>query len=101
MRRIIALIVLVLAAPALRAQRPLRPLEFLVGNCWRGTFPGSPQTDEHCFEWVFDRKFVRDRHVVRGGQPYGGETIYYWDVQQKRVAITNWNTARQMMHGYI
>jgi hypothetical protein len=102
MRRLIAFIALA-AAPALGAQSNSRlaPLEFLVGNCWRGNFPGSAQTDEHCFEWVFDRKFVRDRHVVRGGQPYGGETIYFWDVQQKRIAFSYWNTEGQMMHGFI
>jgi hypothetical protein len=102
MRRIIAVVALALfATSTLHAQSPFAPLEFLVGNCWRGTFPGSAQTDEHCFEWVFDHKFVRDRHAVRGGQPYGGETIYFWDVEQKRIAFSYWNTEGQMMQGFI
>ncbi|HEY4304246.1 MAG TPA: hypothetical protein VGM82_07265 [Gemmatimonadaceae bacterium] len=77
------------------------PLEYLVGHCWRGTFAGSSTTDEHCFEWVFDQKFVRDRHVVRGGDPYGGETIYFWDVTANRIGFSYWNTVGQMMKGYV
>lgn len=95
------------AAVPLRAQSTsppsskFAPLEFLVGSCWRGTFPGSATTDEHCFEWVFDHKFVRDRHVVRGGDPYGGETIYFWDVAANRIGFSYWNTVGQMMQGYV
>lgn len=32
------------------------PLAFLVGHCWKGTFPGGKQTDEHCFSWIYDGK---------------------------------------------
>lgn len=108
MRRIITLVaIIVFAMPTLRAQRSattasrFAPLEFLVGSCWRGTFPGSAQTDEHCFEWVYDHKFVRDRHVVRGGQPYSGETIYFWDDVRKRIAFSYWNSEGQMMPGFV
>jgi hypothetical protein len=105
--------VTVLVVSALLARAPIHaqatstidgkfaPLEFLVGNCWRGTFPGSAQTDEHCFEWVFDHKFIRDRHVVRGGEPYGGETIYFWDAPASRIAFSYWNTEGQMMTGHV
>ena len=58
------------------------PLAFLVGHCWKGTFPDGKKTDEHCFSWIYDGKFVRDEHVVRkgAGQPDGfGESIYMWD----------------------
>jgi hypothetical protein len=65
-------VVLVLALAAAAQQQaagslrePLRPLEFLVGSCWTGTFPRGTSTDTHCFESVFDGQFVRDRHVVR------------------------------------
>ena len=96
----------IVAAGVSRAQQPstppgFAPLELLVGSCWRGTFPDGKQTDEHCFEWVFDRKFVRDRHVVRGGPPYAGETIYFWDPASKHVAFSYWNTQGQMMNGRI
>ena len=58
------------------------PLAFLVGHCWKGTFPDGKVTDEHCFSWIYGGKFVRDEHVVHkgAGQPDGfGESIYVWD----------------------
>ena len=108
LRRVtLLLIIALLAQSSIRAQSTtssvgrFAPLEFLVGNCWRGTFPGSTTTDEHCFEWVFDRKFIRDRHVVRGGEPYGGETIYFWDTAANQVGFSYWNTEGQMMTGHL
>ena len=41
------------ATTADRAPSPYQPLAFLVGHCWRGTFPGGKVTDEHCFSWVY------------------------------------------------
>ena len=61
---------------------PFAALSFLVGHCWKGSFPGGQVTDEHCFSWIYGDKFVRDRHVVRhgDGQPDDlGESIYVWD----------------------
>jgi hypothetical protein len=79
-----------------------RPLEFLVGRCWVGTFPDGKQTDEHCFEWVFDHKFVRDRHVVRHGDaPYAGETLYGWDPKEKRLAFWYWNSDGEILRGTV
>jgi hypothetical protein len=79
-----------------------RPLEFLVGDCWAGTFPDGKQTDEHCFEWVYDRKFIRDRHVVRNGKaPYAGETLYGWDTKEKRLAFWYWNSEGEVMVGTV
>ncbi len=55
----------------------------------RPRFPRKPQpTDEYCFEWVFDRKFVRDKHVVRGGEHYEGESLYVWDLKTKRISFS-------------
>jgi hypothetical protein len=95
------------AVPLLGAQAPapsnFRPLEFLVGHCWIGTFPDGKQTDEHCFEWVYDRKFVRDRHVVRpaagGAVQYEGESLYQWDAKAKHIAFNYWNVLGQMSTG--
>lgn len=79
-----------------------RPFEFLVGDCWVGTFPDGKQTDEHCFEWVYDRKFIRDRHVVRNGkEPYAGETIYGWDSKAKRLAFWYFNSEGDVMVGTV
>lgn len=57
------------------------PLAYLAGHCWKGVFPGGKQSDEHCFSWIYDGKFLRDRHTVRSaGQPDSlGESIYFWD----------------------
>jgi hypothetical protein len=61
-------------------------MAFLAGHCWRGTFPGRTVTDEHCFEWMYNGNYLRDRHVVRGDSlPYEGETTYAWDAQQKKI----------------
>ncbi len=71
-------------APALAPE--LEPLGFLVGACWRGTFPDGRQTDTHCFAPMLGGRFVRDRHVVEGApQPYSGETIYRWDMAARHI----------------
>jgi hypothetical protein len=74
------------AAPPAPAN-PFEPMAFLAGHCWKGTFPGKPQTDQHCFEWVYEQRFLRDRHVVKtpGKPDYQGETIYYWDPDTKQI----------------
>jgi hypothetical protein len=79
-----------------------RPLEFLVGSCWIGTFPDGKRTDEHCFEWVFDRAFIRDRHVVRGGdRPYEGESLYRWDSKSQGLAFWYWNSQGGVSEGSV
>jgi hypothetical protein len=77
------------------------PLEFLVGHCWIGNFPDGKSTDEHCFEWVFDRKFIRDHHVVRGGAPYEGESLYGWDPVAKRLGLWYWNSDGEILQGHV
>jgi hypothetical protein len=40
---------------------------------------------------VFDRKFIRDRHVVRGADGrYDGETLFGWDDREKQLAFWYW-----------
>lgn len=62
-------------------------MAFLAGHCWKGDFPETKQTDEHCFQWLYGGKALRDIHTVRApGRPdYIGETTYYWDSGSKRV----------------
>ncbi len=79
----------------------LAPLEFLVGSCWLGTFPDGKKTDEHCFEWMLERKFIRDRHVVRGGEPYQGESVLGWDSNAKRLGFWYWNSDGLLTTGTI
>jgi hypothetical protein len=85
---LLLLAMLAVVAPAL-AETPaahFEPQAFLAGSCWKGTFPDGKQVDEHCFEWVYGGKFLRDRHTVVGGAAlYGGETIYYFDAPSKTV----------------
>src|SRR5262249_3787092 len=72
---------------AAAADSPYQPLAFLAGHCWKGTFPDGKQTDEHCFSWIYDGKFLRDQHTVHGGghPDYLGESIYFWNSASKRV----------------
>ncbi|HTA64523.1 MAG TPA: hypothetical protein VK753_03385 [Xanthomonadaceae bacterium] len=81
---------LLLLVPALAAAEPidaLKPMSFLAGHCWKGTFADGRQTDEHCFAWLYDGKALRDTHTVRapGRADYVGETTYYWDSAAKQV----------------
>lgn len=72
------------AAPPLVAE--LAPLAFLVGSCWRATFPGTTHTDTHCYTAMLGGRYVRDLHVVEGApSPYSGETIYRWDAAARRI----------------
>jgi hypothetical protein len=85
---------LLLFAPGFAFAQPdggYQPLAFLAGHCWKGAFPGG-RTDEHCFTWIYDGKFLRDRHTVRAeGKPDAlGESIYFWD-----------STAKQLEYLYI
>ena len=64
----------------------LQPLAFLAGSCWKGTFAGRNVTDEHCFKWIYNGRFLRDHHIVVGDSvPYEGETTYAWDAAQKQI----------------
>jgi hypothetical protein len=78
---------LALADVALVPAEPFKAMVFLAGHCWKGNFPGKAQTDEHCFEWVYDGRFLRDRHVVHDeGHPDTlGETTYYWDAAAAQI----------------
>lgn len=67
----------------------LKPMAFLAGHCWKGTFPDGKKSDEHCFAWMFGGQVLRDTHTVRAAdQPvFTGETTYYVDTAGKRVAF--------------
>jgi hypothetical protein len=69
------------AAPAVEPAALLRPMSFLAGHCWKGTFADGKTTDEHCFAWMYGGRALRDTHTVRRpGKPDGlGESTYYVD----------------------
>lgn len=80
-------------AEELKPTPQLQPMAFLAGQCWSGPFADGKSTDEHCFEWVYGGRFLRDRHIVRGGQkPYRGETLYYWDAAEQAIAYIYFNS---------
>jgi len=90
------------AAAAPVSPNPLQPLAFLAGSCWAGDFPNGVGVDTHCFEWVYDGKFVRDRHVLRGKKPdYSGETIYAWMPEQKQIAFWYWSSDGDIEQGVV
>jgi len=99
MHKFLALLLLPFAASAEPAPH-FQPQAFLAGHCWKGTFPDGQQTDEHCFEWVYGGKFLRDRHVV-SKDAYGGETIYFWDADAKAVHYLYFNTAGGVSRGSV
>lgn len=86
---LLALAVFVLAAPAQAGDGPMAQMNFFQG-CWHGAFAGSTTvTDDRCFEPMLGGAYVRDTHQVRGAPgPYGGETIYYLDVEAHKLALT-------------
>ena len=80
---------LLLAASAAAAEPvdAFKPMAFLAGHCWKGQFADGKQSDEHCFQWLYDGRALRDTHTVRAaGRPdYAGETTYYFDSATKRI----------------
>jgi copper(I)-binding protein len=74
------------APPAPTLATELRPLAFLVGSCWRATFPNTTHTDTHCYTAMLGGRYIRDLHVVEGAPaPYSGESIYRWDPRARRI----------------
>jgi len=90
MRRTAFLICLATFAAAAPAAEPdFSALQFLVGHCWKGSFPDGKSTDEHCFAWLYGKQFIRDVHHVRdadGKVVYEGETTYWWDAKRSGIA---------------
>ncbi len=89
-------------SPAQQPTASLAPLGFLAGSCWRGTFGDGKGTDEHCFDWVFNRRFLRDRHLVLGrGEPYRGETWYFVDRARGAVGFHYYNSQGALTFGAV
>lgn len=101
--RVLSLLMLTLTAisPA-AAESRLQPVAFLAGHCWKGTFPDGKQQDEHCFEWFYEGKFLRDRHVVTGGEAdYRGESVYYWDSASSQLHFIYFNVLGGVSQGTV
>lgn len=55
--RTLSMLLLLSSAAAISQAAPieaLKPMAFLAGHCWKGDFPGARQSDEHCFQWMYD-----------------------------------------------
>ncbi len=87
MRAALAVLIMVSSMANAEPIEALKPMAFLAGHCWKGQFADGKQTDEHCFEWLYGGKALRDAHTVRAlDRPdYKGETTYYYDAGAKRV----------------
>jgi hypothetical protein len=70
-------------------------------GCWRGVFQGeSGVTDIRCFEPMLGGQYMRDTHVVHGGQgAYSGETIYYLDAQTHLLSYAYYASDGGVMRG--
>ena len=82
---------LALAASAFAPASSLTVFEPLIGSCWRAQIaPGT--TDTHCFEPMYERAHVRDRHEVHAGGKtvYAGETVY--SLEGRAVSFTYVNS---------
>lgn len=96
---LVALALLACAAPARAQEDRLAPLLFLNG-CWTGTFEGGSVRDDRCFEPMLDGRALRDRHTVVG-VGYGGETIYAWNAETRRIEVTYFANDGGLMTGRV
>jgi hypothetical protein len=88
------------AADVPKTENHLQALDFLVGSCWAGDFPGGRGVDTHCFSSVYGGKFVRDTHVLHGkGPDYAGESIYGWDPAKQHIVFWYWSSDGDIEQG--
>jgi hypothetical protein len=92
-----------IAAGAESSSRPLNSFAALAGHCYKGTIAARNDTDEHCFQWMYDGQALRDVHTVRGsGHPdYVGETTYYWDSSAQRIEYLYVESMGGIMRGTV
>ncbi|MCX7358745.1 MAG: hypothetical protein NT015_11495 [Alphaproteobacteria bacterium] len=99
MRALLLALALSVCATSAYAEDPGRTFAPLIG-CWRGAFEGNAEMrDTRCFERVFNGRYVRDTHNVRPGS-YGGQTMYFFDVQAQTLAFTYYASDGAMSTGH-
>jgi hypothetical protein len=105
MRRLLAALALTCLAGAAAAEPAelLKPMAFLAGHCWKGTFADGKTTDEHCFSWMYGGRVLRDTHTVhRPGKPDNvGESTYYIDSVGNRIAFLYIENGGGSSHGTV
>lgn len=79
-----------------RLIKELAGLEPMIGKSFRGEManskPEKPVIDVSTWERALNGKAVRMLHSINNGE-YGGETIFMWDAQQKKVVYWYFTTA--------
>ena len=92
-----------LAISAEEDSNPLQPLAFLAGHCFKGELAKAKDVDEHCFQWLYGGKALRDTHVVRGAghADYAGESTYYWDSLARRIEYLYIENQGGLMRGTV
>ncbi len=91
-----------LAAPsaALALEPHFKPLEYLVGHCWRARFKNGQQ-DVQCYRALYGGKLLQSTHVVEGSQPrYEGMSVFSWDAANKRVRYHYFTSTGAVSEGY-
>lgn len=87
MRALFLSLLLAACATSARADDAMAPFAPWIG-CWHGAFEGNENIhDERCFEPMLGGRYVRDTHEVKPTS-YGGETIYFVDVERSALAFT-------------
>jgi hypothetical protein len=80
----------------------LQPLAHLVGRTFRGALSESgaekPMVDVSRWERAMNGMAIRNLHSVNDGE-YGGETIIYWNREQRRLEFFYFTTAGFFTHG--
>ena len=77
-----------------------KPLEYLVGHCWRARFKNG-QEDVQCYRSLYAGKLLQSTHVVEGSQPrYEGTSIFSWDAANKRVRYHYFTSTGAVSEGY-
>ncbi len=91
-----------LAAPsaAYAIEPHFKPLEYLVGHCWRARFKNGQQ-DVQCYRSLYGGKLLQSTHVVEGSQPrYEGMSVFSWDAANKRVRYHYFTSTGAVSEGY-
>ena len=74
----------------------------LIGRDWTAPLPKGSLYDTQHFEWMFDKKFIRNTHAVKtakGEVVYEGETVYAWDTRSSRIVWWYWNVSGGYLEG--
>lgn len=78
------------------------PIAPLVGHCWRAPMSEPGMVDLQCFEWMFERQFVRNTHVVSNPKPiYSGETIFRYDPDAKQLGFHYFTSTGALSQGHL